>query len=128
MLEVERRRRKVLEQATGKVKGLGTLRKGRDWQQGQSQHSGGAGGADVPLKMPPLGQPARAEDELMRAHRRPFERPLAHLGHGFYSGEMLRPEPSEVTSSPDMRERQVLTNQGCQWHAKAHNGPAPGKT
>src|ERR671931_2114423 len=111
MLKVERRRRKVLEEAAGKVKGLGTLRKGRDWQQGQSQHSGGAGGADVPLKMAPLGQPARAEDELMRANRRPFERPLAHLGHCFYSGKMLGPEPWGVTSGPDMREVQVLTSQ-----------------
>src|SRR5262245_11498455 len=64
VLEVERRRRKVLEQTTSQVKGLGTLCKGHDRQQGQSQHGSGAGGADVPLKMALLGLPARAEDEL----------------------------------------------------------------
>jgi hypothetical protein len=36
MLEVESRRRKVLEQATRKVKGLRTLGEGRDRQQRQS--------------------------------------------------------------------------------------------
>jgi hypothetical protein len=26
-----------------------------------------------------------------------------------------------------MGEVYVLASKGCQWHAKAHNGPAPGK-
>jgi hypothetical protein len=72
VLEVEGRRRKVLEQAPGEVKAQGTLREGRDWQQGQSQHSGGAGAADVPLEVPSLGQPARAKEQCLRANFPPF--------------------------------------------------------
>src|SRR5215813_9031259 len=101
------------EQTTSQVKGLGTLCKGHDRQQGQSQHGSGAGGADVPLKMALLGLPARAEDELMRANCPPCECPLTHLGQRFYSSEMLGPEPWRVTSGPDMGEVQVLTSQGC---------------
>ena len=65
MLEMEGRRRKVLEQATGEVKAQRTLGEGRDRQQRQSQHGGGAGGADVPLKAGPQGQPARAEEQFL---------------------------------------------------------------